>query len=90
MLLLAPSCCGCFLFVVGITFTGVHDLCLVHVAASIHAVAGGRCSSVDGPTVTDVHALLIVHALAGTHAIARFLLLMALMLLALLHHNVAA
>ncbi len=72
MLLLAPSCCRCFFFVVGIPFTGVHDLGLVHDVASIHSC---RCFlSVVGPTVTEVHALFLVHVFAGTHVVARFLL----------------
>jgi hypothetical protein len=54
MLLLAPM--QVFLFVVGPTVTGVHDLALFYDVACIHAVSG--FSAVVGPTVTGVRMLL--------------------------------
>jgi hypothetical protein len=41
-----------------------------------------------GPIVSAVHVRALVHAVAGTHAVAVFLLLLALLLPASLHHDV--
>jgi hypothetical protein len=48
-----PCFCRCFLFVVGPTITGVHDLALLHNVACIHAVVAS--SAVVRPTVTCVY-----------------------------------
>jgi hypothetical protein len=69
------------------TVTGVHDLALLFDGAGSHAVA--CVSSLIGPTVTGVHLSLSMLLLA-TMLLQVFLHLVALLLLASLHYDVAA